>query len=105
MKLIDLLARLTYLGNLVFTVIDDAACLELNRPHAAKTLGRLAAAGHSLQLKRDLWGFPRQIDPFSLPEYVAAPSPAYVSLHSALYHHGLIRQIPSVVQAIRLART
>jgi predicted transcriptional regulator of viral defense system len=30
---------------------------------------------------------------------ISAPSPSYVSLQSALFHHGLIEQIPSVIYA------
>jgi predicted transcriptional regulator of viral defense system len=41
---------------------------------------------------------------FALPELLAAPYPAYVSMQSALFHHGLIEQIPEVVYAATLAR-
>jgi hypothetical protein len=43
--------------------------------------------------------------PLGLPERLTAPQPAYVSLQSALYHHGMISQIPSSVYAISLARS
>jgi hypothetical protein len=33
-----------------------------------------------------------------------APDPAYISLQSALFYHGLIEQIPSVVYAVTPAR-
>jgi predicted transcriptional regulator of viral defense system len=35
-----------------------------------------------------------------LPELISAPWPAYVSLQSALHHHGVIEQIPSVIYAV-----
>ena len=33
-------------------------------------------------------GFPGRLDPLAVPERLTAPQPAYVSLQSALYHHG-----------------
>jgi hypothetical protein len=41
---------------------------------------------------------------FALPELISAPYPAYVSMQSALFHHGLIDQIPAVVYAVTLGR-
>ena len=40
-----------------------------------------------------------------MPEFLTAPFPAYVSLQSALYLHGMISQVPSVTYAVTLART
>ncbi|MDI1319980.1 MAG: hypothetical protein PSW75_07270, partial [bacterium] len=34
----------------------------------------------------------------------AAPSPAYVSLQSALFRHGVIEQVPGVIYAVTLGR-
>lgn len=45
------------------------------------------------------------MNPLALPEYLTAPFPAYVSLQSALYLHGMISQVPSVTYAVSLART
>jgi hypothetical protein len=40
-----------------------------------------------------------------LPEALTRPIPAYVSLHSALHHHGFIEQIPEVIYAVTLGPT
>jgi predicted transcriptional regulator of viral defense system len=45
------------------------------------------------------------IDPYRLPEFLTAPLESYVSLHTSLYLHGMIEQIPSVIYAVSLART
>jgi hypothetical protein len=45
------------------------------------------------------------VDALALPGYLTAPFPAYVSLQSALYRHGMISQIPSVTYAVSVART
>jgi predicted transcriptional regulator of viral defense system len=40
----------------------------------------------------------------ALPELILAPYPAYISLQSALFRHGLIEQIPAVIYAVTPAR-
>src|SRR5688500_227638 len=42
---------------------------------------------------------------YHLPEYLMAPLPSYLSLHTALHLRGLIEQIPEVFYAASLART
>ncbi|MDP2325592.1 MAG: hypothetical protein Q8N51_16415 [Gammaproteobacteria bacterium] len=44
------------------------------------------------------------VDRLALPELISAPHPACISLQSALFHHGLIEQIPSVLYAVTPAR-
>jgi len=104
MKLIDALARVLALDQPAFRTSDASVCLRVERRHASKILERLADAGHLLRLARALWGVPGRIEAFALPEYLAAPFPAYVSLHSALFHHGMVSQIPSVIYAVTVGR-
>lgn len=61
---------------------DVAALLQVSASNATTILRRLALA-----------------------ELISAPYPAYVSLQSALFHHGMIEQIPSVIYAVTPART
>jgi predicted transcriptional regulator of viral defense system len=93
------------MGVPVFQTSDAAAYLRIGSPHASKLLARLAVSGHLARLGRGRWGFKDRIDPYALPEYLTAPYPSYVSLQSALYHHGMISQIPSIIYAISIART
>jgi predicted transcriptional regulator of viral defense system len=88
-----------------FQTSDAAAYLHIGNAHASKLLRRLADSGHLARLGRGRWGFKDRIELFALPEYLTAPYPSYVSLQSALYHHGMISQIPSVLYAVSLART
>jgi predicted transcriptional regulator of viral defense system len=81
------------------------ACLGVNKSHASKILARLASTGHVVRIKRGVWVFSRELDPLSLPEYLTAPFPCYVSLQTALYYHGMISQIPEVIYVVSLART
>lgn len=105
MRLVDVHARLLKMGVPVFQTSDAAAYLGIRNTHASKLLARLAASEHLTRLGRGLWGFKDQVNPFALPEYLTAPYPSYVSLQSALYYHGMISQIPSVIYAVSIART
>jgi predicted transcriptional regulator of viral defense system len=104
MRLIDALAKVLALDQPAFRTSDAAVCLRVDRRHASKILERLADAGHLVRLARALWGVPGRLDAFALPGYLAAPFPAYVSLHSALFHHGMVSQIPSVIYAVTVGR-
>lgn len=105
MKLVDVLARLQRLDQPVLETGDVAAIVGVGKTHASKIAARLAQAGHLLALRRGVWAFPGRLDPLGLPERLTAPQPAYVSLQSALYHHGMMSQIPSSIYAVSLART
>ncbi len=105
MKLVDILARLFDMNQPVFQTSDVAAYLNIDRGHASKLLGRLASSSHLVNLARGCWALRNRTDPLALPGYLTAPVPSYVSLYSALYHHGLLSQIPSVTYAVSLART
>jgi predicted transcriptional regulator of viral defense system len=104
-KLVDVLALLQRLDQPVLETGDVAAIVGVGKTHASKIAARLAQAGHLLALRRGVWAFPGRLDPLGLPERLTAPQPAYVSLQSALYHHGMISQIPSSLYAVSLART
>jgi predicted transcriptional regulator of viral defense system len=102
-KLVDAHARLRELGVATFTTNDVAALLGIEGSHATKVLSRLREAGHVIRLARGRWALAGQLDRFALPEALTAPTPSYVSLYSALHHHGLIEQIPAAVFAVTLA--
>lgn len=98
-------AKLRRLGVPAISTADAAAVLEQEVDAAQKTLRRLAAAGLVAPVRRGLWALAAAIDPLLLPDYLTAPYPSYVSLQSALYHRGIIEQIPAVTYAVSLGRT
>jgi predicted transcriptional regulator of viral defense system len=104
-RLVDALAALASLDAPAFTTREAAARLRVPDGHASVSLARLRAAGLLVRLRRGLWAFPDRVDPLALPELLTAPFPAYVSLQSALYLHGMISQVPAVTYAVTLART
>lgn len=99
------LGRLRRLAKPVFSSGDAALYLGLTAPATTRLLQRLERAGLALKIRDGLWTLDLGIDPLLLPEHLAAPFPAYVSLLTALQMHGLISQIPSVVYAVSLAPT
>lgn len=105
MNQIEAMRRLTALGTPAFSTRDVAALLQVTPANANMILRRLQRHGFVTHLARGRWGMATGIAPFVLPELLSAPDPAYVSLQSALFHHGMIEQVPSVIYAITLGRT
>jgi predicted transcriptional regulator of viral defense system len=101
----EALRRLRALGCRVITTADAAAALKLRPDAASQTLRRLRATGLVHSLRRALWALGELPDQTSLVEYVTAPYPGYVSLHSALYLHGMIEQIPFILYVASLGRS
>jgi predicted transcriptional regulator of viral defense system len=69
------------------------------------TVAHLADAGLVAAVRKGLWSLERPADPIGMLEYVTAPYPAYVSLQSALYLHGMVEQLPVVTYAVTLGRS
>lgn len=105
MNALEALSRVVSMDAPVFTTADAAVRLGVPNGLASTILARLAASGQLIRLRRGVWARPGRIDPLALPEYLTAPFPAYVSLQSALYLHGMISQVPAVTYAVSLART
>jgi predicted transcriptional regulator of viral defense system len=87
-----------------FETRDISALLRVTPANASPLLSRLANRGFVQRLARGQWSMGAQSSREQLAELVAAPSPAYVSLQSALFRHGLIEQIPEVIYAVTLGR-
>lgn len=105
MRAIDAYADLRRFGKPVMTTGDAAVRMRVSPSAASRTLSRLAAKGLVERLRHGLWALSPDIDPLLLPEYLTSPLPSYVSLQTALYHHGMIDQIPQVVYVASLAST
>lgn len=105
MRLLSALKILQNVGIPVMETRDVAYKLGLSNVHASQVLRRLALEKHIIHLSRGLWVIDLQGNPLNLPEYLVAPFPCYVSLQTALYHHGMIDQIPRVITVVSLART
>jgi predicted transcriptional regulator of viral defense system len=104
MNQIEALQRLRTLAAPVVETRDVVALLQVSTSNATAILRRLARKGMIVHLSRGRWLVNEKIDRLALPELILAPYPAYISLQSALFHHGLIEQIPSVIYAVTPAR-
>ena len=105
MRLVDVLGALESLDAPAFTTRDAGSRLGVPNAHASVSLARLRAAGRVVRLRHGVWALPNRVDALALPECLTAPFPAYVSLQSALYLHGMVSQVPAVTYAVTLART
>jgi predicted transcriptional regulator of viral defense system len=104
MNQIEALQRLRTLATPAVESRDVAALLQVSASNATTILRRLAAEGMITHLTRGRWLVNQKIDRLALPELISAPYPAYISLQSALFHHGLIEQIPSILYAVTPGR-
>ena len=101
---VDLMLLLKGVRSPVVTTSEVAALMRGRVDSANKMLGRLATKGVVKPLARGLWALGDDLDPKVLSRYLAAPSPSYVSLLSALRFHGMISQLPRSTYVVTLGR-
>jgi predicted transcriptional regulator of viral defense system len=105
MNQVEALHRLDRFGVEAFSTRDAGALLKVTPANAHMILSRLAKRDFIVHLSRGRWALARTLQRAMLPEHLAAPYPAYLSLQSALFQHGLIEQVPSVLYAVTVGRT
>ncbi len=105
MNLIAAYKQIKQLNITVFRTSDIAIITGVSNKYGHKLLSQLTNEGFLIHLRRDLWAIKESLDPLILPDFLTAPMPSYISLQSALYYHGLISQIPTVIYAVSIART
>ncbi len=99
-------SRLVSLGPPVVSTSEAAAVLGGSTLAASQTLRRLAVVGLVKPLRHGLfWVKHEPIDTWVALAWIANPYPAYASLYSALYLHGVLSQIPQIHYAVTLGRT
>jgi len=101
----EILARLRSLRLPAVTTADVAATIGMSVPAASHALRRFAEVGLVTPVRKGLWALQERADPLVLADHVTAPYPSYVSLHTALYQHGMIDQIPDTTYLVSLARS
>jgi len=105
MTLVEALGKIEALGQSLFETKDVAALLGVENSNANKIVSRLAQGGLIIPVRRGTWALRTHLNKFAVAEHLTSPYPAYVSLQSSLYHHGMISQIPVVTYVVSLART
>ena len=104
MNQIEALKKITALGTPSFETRDIAALLRVSPANASQLLRRLGDGGFVHRTARGRWTTVAMGTREQLVEQLAAPYPAYVSLQSALFRHGLIEQVPAVLYAVTPGR-
>ena len=104
MTLIRALQKIRELGLPAFRTADVALHLGVSASNASQILRRLHQHDHVVPLKRGLWTWPNT-HLMTLTNHLTAPFPSYISLHTALYYHGMISQIPDIIYCVSVART
>lgn len=109
MRLLEALSRLTDYDQrnpgTLWTTRHAALVLEVDEPHASTMLRRLRDSGHVIMLERGKWLLKGRVCPQAIVMTVALPYDGYLSLWSALYHHGMIDQIPARHYGVTIGRT
>lgn len=105
MTLIAALGKIEALGQPLFETKDVAALLGVENSNASKIVSRLAQNGLIIPVRRGKWALRTRLNRLAIAEHLTSPYPAYVSLQSALYHHGMVSQIPAITYVVSLART
>lgn len=99
-------ARMLAAGSEVVRTNEVASLFGLSNAAASQFLKRLAADGLVRKVRQGLfWIKQAPIDPWVALLWIADPYPAYASLYSALYLHGVLSQIPDQHYAATLGRT
>lgn len=105
MKPTEALGRLISLRLQIVETREAASRLGISVSYASHMLRSLQESGLVLRLRHGLWALDAKVEPFSVPPYLTAPYPAYVSFWSALAHHEMIEQIPRKIYAASLDRS
>lgn len=105
MKPIDAFGDLLRLQRPIIETREAAVRLGLSLSRTSQLLKSLEESGLVRRLRRGLWALRLDIDPFSVPPYLTAPFPAYVSFWSALARHGMIEQVPRSIFVASLDRS
>lgn len=105
MKPTDAFGDLLRLRRPLIETREAAARLGLSTSRTSQLLHSLEESGLVRRLRRGLWALHPDVDPFSVPPYLTAPLPAYVSFWSGLARHGLIEQVPRQIFVASLDRT
>jgi len=104
MSLNEAFAKLRKLRVSVIRTNDAAGVWGTSRATASTMLARLSKVGHISRLTRGLWLIDSSVNPWLIHPFLTEPAPSYISLTTALFHHGMIEQIPSTIHVVTTAK-
>jgi len=85
---------------------DVADMLHITKDSAAKYLHNLKNKNFVEKIQRGKWIIKDlNYDPMQIAEFLTTPKESYISLHTALFYHGMIEQIPSRIYSVTVDRS
>jgi len=86
----------------IFTTRDIITLTDRTQTAVTQSLYRLEKQGMLMRIKRGVWvnKLIANFNPFEAVPYLTAPSPAYLSLYSALADYGVVEEIPHIIYAV-----
>ena len=106
MTALEVLRHLKDLETPLIETRDVAQMLKISVSLAGKHLESLSQQKFLKKITRGRWLIlGKEFDTLQIAEFLVAPQESYISLHTALFYHGLIEQIPSRIYAVTLDRT
>lgn len=104
MRATEAYTKILALDRPVVSTAEVSSLLGIHADTASQLLARLARDGLVIRLRRGLWAIGSGLNPYVLAPFLTAPYPAYISTWTALYHHGMIDQIPRGIYVVSLDR-
>ena len=105
MRAADAYGELLRIGRPIVETSEAATRLKASASSTSHLLRSMEKAGLVHRLRHGLWALDSDVDPFSVPPYLTAPFPAYVSFWSALARHDMVEQIPRQIFVASVDRT
>jgi predicted transcriptional regulator of viral defense system len=85
---------------------DIADILHISTHSAGKYLETLRAKNFIEKISRGKWVVKdANFDPLQVAEFITAPKESYLSLHTALFYHGMIDQVPARIYSVTIDRS
>jgi predicted transcriptional regulator of viral defense system len=104
MRLSETISKIRTLNVPVFDGRDVAGVLRISPNYVSKILHRLQNDKIIQKISGNKWAWAEESDKFVIGSFITYPAQSYISLQSALFHHGMISQIPVTTYCVSLGR-
>lgn len=105
MNSIDFLRQIQNINLPLLLTQDVARILKISSDSAGKYMQTLGRNNLVERLCRGKWIVKNSsFDPLQAAEFITSPKESYISLHSALFYHGMIQQIPARIYSVTVDR-
>jgi predicted transcriptional regulator of viral defense system len=106
MRALEFLNQLNDLKIPLVQTREIASVLNISVSSAGKYLENLREQNFVEKITHGKWALKNgNFDPLQAAEFITAPKESYISLHTALFYHGMIEQIPGQIYAVTVDRS